>query len=143
MHQISGPDRVSPARQLLILVCAASAGVHAALAPEHWRESVASGAAFAVAAIALAACGVMLDRRPGSRLAVRAAAALLAGLIGAYLVTRLTALPPLAEHAEPVDGVGLVTKLVEVVGLISALLVGQRSASGPRGSLATQKGVRT
>jgi hypothetical protein len=133
----------SAARRLLVLACAASAGVHAALAPPHWAESTASGAAFGVAAVALAASAIALDRRPLSRLALSTAAALLAGLIGAYCVTRLSALPPLAEHAEPVDGLGLATKLVEGGGLICALVVGQRSARGPQGPLASEKGVRT
>jgi peptidoglycan/LPS O-acetylase OafA/YrhL len=137
------PDSPPPARRLLVLVCAASAGVHAALAPPHWPEWATSGAAFAAAAVALAACAVALDRRPQSRLAVSAAAALLAGLIGVYLATRLTALPTLADHAEPVDALGLATKLVEAGGLVCTFVVGQRPARGPEGLLATQKGVRT
>ena len=100
------------ARRLLVLVCAASAGVHAALAPEHCRESATAGAAFAASAVVLGVCAVALDRLPRSRLPVVGAAVLLAGLLGAYLLTRLTAIPPLAEHQEPVDAVGVATKAV-------------------------------
>jgi hypothetical protein len=131
------------ARQLLVLACAASAGVHFALAPEHWRESATSGAAFAASAVALCACAVALDRRPRSGLPVTGAALLLAGLLSAYLLTRFTAMPPLADHAEPVDAVGAVTKLVEAVGLALAVVVSQRSAGRPERRPALQKGVRT
>jgi hypothetical protein len=145
------PDSAPPARrssaasarQLLVLVCAASAGVHVALAPPHFGESATSGAAFAAAAVALAVCAGMLDRRPQNRLAVRASAALLAGLIGIYFLTRLTPLPPLAEHQEPVDALGLAIKLVEAAGLACALVIGQRPASRPQRLFATRKGVRT
>jgi Kef-type K+ transport system membrane component KefB len=148
MKQNPGPHRTllsptAPAMQLLVLACAASAGVHAALAPEHWRESATAGAGFAVSAVALAVCAVLLDRRPESQLPVGAATVLLAALIGVYVVTRLTVLPPLAAHQEPVDALGLATKLVEAAGLACALVIGQRLARGPQGRLATQKGVRT
>jgi hypothetical protein len=131
------------ARQLLVLACAASAGVHAVLAPEHWRESAISGAAFAASAVALAACAVALDRLPRGRLPVTGAAVLLAGLLGAYFLTRFTAMPPLADHVEPVDAVGAVTKLVEAAGLALAVVVSQRSAGRLDGPSAIQKGVRT
>jgi Kef-type K+ transport system membrane component KefB len=131
------------ARQLLVLACAASAGVHFALAPEHWRESAISGVAFAASAVALAACAVALDRLPRSRLAVTAAAVLLAGLLGAYLLTRFTAMPPLADHAEPVDAVGVATKVVEAAGLALAVVVSQRTVGRPDRQPALQKGVRT
>jgi uncharacterized protein YjeT (DUF2065 family) len=131
------------ARQLLVLACAVSAGVHFALAPEHWRESASSGAAFAASAVALGVCALALDRLPRSRLPVTGAALLLAGLLGAYLLTRFTAMPPLTDHAEPVDAVGAVTKVVEATGLALAVVVSQRTAGRPDGKPALQKGVRT
>jgi hypothetical protein len=39
----------------VVLACAASAGIHAALAPEHFGESPTAGAAFVASAAALAA----------------------------------------------------------------------------------------
>jgi hypothetical protein len=52
---------------------------------------------------------------------VLAAAALLLGsLLAVYAATRLVALPPLT-HAEPVDALGALTKLIEATGLVLTL----------------------
>ena len=49
----------------LILVCAISAGIHAALAPEHFaEEGIPAGAGFVVSAVLLAALAVVLTVRP-------------------------------------------------------------------------------
>jgi hypothetical protein len=117
-------------RQLLVLTLAASAGAHAALAPAHAAEGAAVAAMFALAAAGLAAAALGVDRLR-ERSADSTAALLLAGLLAAYIASRLTTLWPLA-HAEPVDSLGFLTKLVEAAGLLLALRLLQqpRTAQG-------------
>ena len=107
-------------RDLVILACAISAGIHGALTPEHVREGTADGLGFALAAAALALVAVALTRRPTSRGAAAAAAALFAGLIVSYALAVTVGVPVLHPEVEPVDGLALVTKAVEVVGLVAA-----------------------
>ena len=127
--------------QLLVVICAASAGVHAVLAPAHFHERPALGVGFAAAAIALAAVVIALDRRPHSTDARRAAALLLGALILAYPATRVAAVPLLGEHREPLDAVGVVTKLTEALGLTLAIKPTDRRSASRKQVLATQKGV--
>jgi hypothetical protein len=76
------------------------------------------------------------DGSPG---APHAVVLLLAALIGAYCLNVTTGLPWLADAPEPVEGVGIATKLVEALGLVFALqLIPTR---GGRGSL-THKEAR-
>jgi hypothetical protein len=107
--------------QLLIVICAASAGVHAVLAPAHFQESASLGVGFAVAAVTLAAVAIGLESWPQSRSVVHAAAVLLGGLLIAYAATRITAVPLLGDHREPIDAIGIATKLIEAVGLLLAI----------------------
>jgi hypothetical protein len=115
--------------------------VHAVLAPAHFEEGAAPGVGFVVAAAGLAAVAAVLDRRPRSRHATEAAALLLGALIAAYVVTRITPVPPFAPHVEGVDPVGALTKLVEALGLALALTsITKAMARHPR-VVATEKGV--
>jgi hypothetical protein len=112
----------------LVLALASSAGVHAALVPAHAAEAPLLGAAFALSAGLLVALAVRIDRAPGP-LALAVAALLLAALLAAYVATRCVALPPLT-HLEPVDPLGVTTKLIEAAGLVLALrLLGTRAGS--------------
>ena len=106
-------------RRLLLLVLAASAGIHAALIPEHASESTAAGRLFALSALALAAVAIAVDRTEGTT-AVALSALLLGSLIAAYAATRVAVLWPF-EHAEPIDALGALTKLLEAAGLVLAL----------------------
>ena len=54
---------------VVILCCAVSAGIHAALVPAHFEEGTGPGVGFILASVAPAACAVLLTRRP-SRLAL-------------------------------------------------------------------------
>ena len=45
-------------RDVVIVACAISAGVHAALAPEHFAEATGAGVGFVVATVLLAALAV-------------------------------------------------------------------------------------
>jgi hypothetical protein len=109
------------ARDALIVTCAISAGIHAALAPEHFAEATAAGAGFLASAVGLAALAVVLTLRPASAAALAGSAALLAGLIVAYALAITSGLPVLHPEPEPVDSLALVTKAIEAVGLLLAL----------------------
>jgi hypothetical protein len=108
-------------QKLLTVLCAASAGVHAALAPMHFQDGIELGLGFAAAAVLLMSVSVALDRRPQSQPAKHAAALVLGVLLVAYLATRISAVPLLGEHREPVEPVGVVTKLIEAFGLALAI----------------------
>jgi hypothetical protein len=101
-------------RDVLIVACAVSAGVHAALVPDHL--------AFVVVAVVLAGLAAALARGRGSEnLVLDAAAVLLGGLIAAYVLAVTTGVPLLHPEPERVDGLGLVTKGIEAAGLLAAL----------------------
>ena len=125
---------------VVILACAVSAGIHAALVPAHLAEGTGAGLGFAGAAAALAALVLWLTRRPASLLPVATAAATFAGLLVSYALAITTGLPLLHPDAEPVDGLALATKTIEAAGLLAAasLLWRPRVASTlpqPKGSL--------
>jgi hypothetical protein len=107
-------------RDLVIVACAISAGIHAALAPEHFRESTGAGVGFLAAAVILAAVAAALTRRPGSALFLGVAAAGLAGLLGSYALAATTGMPLMHPEPEPVTGLALFTKGVEALGLLAA-----------------------
>ena len=104
-------------RWFAALVCAASAGVHAGLVPEHLAESVPLGAAFAVSVVVLAAGALRL--RVGPAGARRVALGLVA-VAGAYLLSRTTGLPVLIPDPEPVDSLGVFTTSAEVLAALAA-----------------------
>ena len=106
---------------LLLLAGAVSAGVHAGLAPEHLHEWPPLGASFIVAAAAAALAVAALVLRPASPWPPRALGALLGGLVVAYALTRLAALPPLDPDRESLDLLGVCTVAVEALGVAAAL----------------------
>lgn len=112
-------DRTRLHRSALVLALAGSAGAHAALAPSHAAGAPLAGLLFASAALALAALAVLADQ--SERPAVIVASALVLGaLLALYVASRLIVVWPL-EHAEPVDAIGVITKLCETAGLVLAL----------------------
>ena len=124
---------------LVILACAISAGIHGALTPSHFDEGTAAGLGFAVATLALAAIVVCLTLRPASTLALTAAAGTFAGLLASYVLAVTTGVPVLHPHPEPVDGLALATKAIEIVGLLAATSLLRRrvaiTLSRPKGVL--------
>jgi hypothetical protein len=108
---------------VVILVCAVSAGIHGALAPEHFGEGMGAGLGFVAATVALAGLVVWLTARPRSRPGVAAAAAVLLGLLGSYALAVTTGVPLLHPEAESADGLALTTKAIELVGLAAATAV--------------------
>lgn len=105
----------------VIVTCAISAGIHAALAPDHFREGTAAGIGFVVATALLAALAVQLTVRPADRRALAGAALVFVGLIVSYGLATTTGVPVLHPDVEPVDGLALFTKAIEVAGLAAAL----------------------
>jgi hypothetical protein len=115
------PGRVRINRSLrgaVALVCAASAGVHAALVPTHLREGTLIGAAFVLSVVLLASAALWVRTARGP--AYRVAAVLL-GTAGCYLLSRTTGLPWLIPDPEPVDAVGTLTSLAEVAAAVAVL----------------------
>jgi hypothetical protein len=111
---------VSLGRDVVILACAISAGIHAALVPGH-------GFAFVAATALLAVVVLALTLRPAGALPLAAAATVLAGLVGGYALAATTGLPLVHPDPEPVDGLALATKAIEAVGLATALVLIHRS----------------
>jgi hypothetical protein len=138
-YQHAQPHSAVAAR-IVVAACAVSAGAHAGLVPEHVREAPQVGVAFVLAAALLLAAAITLAIRPDSLGAARGAALLLAGLVACYTASRTTGIPLLEPHAEPLDAVGVTTKLVEVVGLVFAFSLSRRL--GGRRSPLTQEAAR-
>jgi hypothetical protein len=105
---------------VVILACAVSAGIHGALAPDHFSEGAGAGLGFVASALALAGVAVWLTARPASRLVLAAAAAVFVGLLASYALAVTSGLPLLHPEPEPVDAFGLATKAIEAVGLAAA-----------------------
>lgn len=118
-------------RDLLVASCAVSAGIHAALVPAHFEERVAAGVGFAGSAVVLSVLGASLARRPDPLL-LDGAIVVFVGLIGAYALAVTTGVPIFGPEPEAIDGLGVVTKGIEAVGLVAAVAA--------RGSLS--RGVR-
>ena len=107
-------------RDIVIVTCAVSAGIHAALVPEHLGESAGAGGGFIASVVLLAVAVVALTYRP-SGLVFVATALVLAGLIAAYVAAVTTGVPLLHPEPENVDGLALFTKAVELLGLAVAV----------------------
>jgi hypothetical protein len=105
----------------VVFACAAVAGIHAGLIPEHLREEPRLGVAFAVAAVVLLVVAAGLTFRPREWRAVATAELALGGLAVAYIASRTTGIPWLDPEPEAWDGVGITSVLIELLGLISAL----------------------
>lgn len=105
-------------RGAVAVVCAVSAGVHAALVPPHLQESRLLGAGFAMSALALGVCALVVRRRGGP---VRTVAAVLLTVAAAYVLSRTTGLPVLIPHPEHVDVLGVLTTVVEAAAAIAVL----------------------
>jgi hypothetical protein len=106
-------------RDVLILACAISAGIHAALVPEHLEEGRAAAGGFAVSAVLLGVLAIALTYRVTPFL-LFAAGALMTGLLVSYALAITTGVPILHPDVEPVEGLAVFTKAVEIAGLVAA-----------------------
>ena len=120
-------------RDIVIVACAISAGIHAALTPDHFAEGLGAGVGFAAGSALLGVAVVALTRRPDDDVALAGAAAVLAGLIVSYVLAITTGLPVLHPEPEPVTALALFTKAVEALGLLAAthLLWSARTTAAP------------
>ena len=123
----------------VVLACAMSAGIHAALAPGHFRETPATGVGFAASAVLLGALAVVLTRRP-SEAAFAATVLVFAGMIGSYVLAVTTGIPGVHPDVDPVEGLALATKAVEAAGLALAasglrLVPRHHELTQPKGTL--------
>jgi CHASE2 domain-containing sensor protein len=128
-------------RDAVIVACAISASIHAALTPSHLAEGAGAPIGFLGATVMLATLVAVLRRRATGAVLL-AAAAVLAGLLVSYALAVTSGLPILHPAPEPVTGLAIVTKAVETVGLLAAshLLWRGRTAVAvaqllPKGSL--------
>jgi hypothetical protein len=116
-------------RDAVTLSCASGAGIHGALAHEHFEEGTGAGLGFVVATVLLAALAVWLTLRPDDRRGAAGAALVLLSLIASYALAVTTGLPLLHPEAEGIEELALVTKAIEATGLVAAsALLWRRSA---------------
>jgi hypothetical protein len=103
------------------VVCAASAGVHAALVLPHVQESSALAVAFgmATAALAVAALRLAVPHRPTETVVV---SGLLLTVALAYVLSRTTGIPWLTHHPEPFDPLGSTISSLEAGAAVATLL---------------------
>ena len=115
-------------RDLVIVACAASAGIHGALVPQHLDENAAAGLGFAAATAILVVLAVWLTLGTGT-VELVATAAVLSGLLASYGLAITIGVPLLHPEPEAIDALALATKAVELAGLVMAahlLLRGRR-----------------
>lgn len=96
--------------------------IHLALAPAHWEEGVLSGLFFLAAFATMTLCGIAFAARP-SRHWYLFGAGTTTALLAVYALTRMVA-SPFSDSPEPLDALGLLTKVVEagLLGLLVYLL---------------------
>jgi hypothetical protein len=129
-------------RDVVILACAVSAGIHGALAPEHFAEGTGAGVGFVASTVLLAGIAIALTLRPASRQPLAGAALVFFGLLVSYALATTLGFPVLHPEPESVDGLALATKAFEAVGLVTALnLLWRRPAVSVR--LIHSKGTLT
>jgi hypothetical protein len=130
------------ARNVVAACCAASAGVHAALVPEHLHENALLGTGFAVSAVLLFVSTLAFSgRRVAPPLAASATALLLVALIGAYVLSRTVGLTFIGAETEAVDGVGVATQVIQALALAAAIAL--TNPASALTALAQRKETRT
>lgn len=111
-------------RHVVALVSAASAGVHVALAPEHFDEGgPLLGGSFVVAALGTAVVALAIRDPRRDRWAPLTAFLVLGGVAAAYALSRTSGLPGLIADPEAVDPLGVLTSAAELFGAICAVVI--------------------
>ena len=111
------------ARDVVILACAISAGIHGALVPDALRRGRRRRAsASSPSTVLLAGARRRADAAAGERTRARRARRSSSPACSAsYALAITTGVPVLHPEPEPVDGLALATKAIEAVGLLAAL----------------------
>jgi hypothetical protein len=109
---------------LLALAVMFSAGIHAALVPEHLQEMPPLGWSFIAAAALGVALAWALVTNPEDRLLARLAAVFLAVEVLAWVVFVTVRVPGFMGTPEPVETIALVCKAGELIGLWLAVAIG-------------------
>jgi hypothetical protein len=130
-------------REIVIAACAISAGIHAALVPDHFNESAGAGYGFLTAAVLVSALVVVLTRRPSGLVAMAGAGALLGGLLASYGFAATTGIPLIHPEPESIERLALATKAVEAVGLLAALHLIGRGRPALASGFTQTKGAHT
>ena len=130
-------------RDILIVACAISAGIHAALVREHLAAGAGSGGGFLASVVLLAGLVVVLTRGPVTRTALVTASAVLLGLLVSYALAVTTGIPLLHPQAEHAEGLALATKAVEILGLLVSLHLLRRRGAAVALSFVQPKGTPT
>ena len=115
-----GVGHVELRGHIVILASAISAGIHGALAPEHFEGGAGAGLGFVMATVLLFGFAVWLTLRPHDCRGIAGATLVFVGLIASYALAATTGLPILHPGPEPVDGLALATKAIEAVGFLAA-----------------------
>jgi hypothetical protein len=112
---------------LLALAVTFSAGIHAALVPEHLEEMPRLGYAFIAAAAIGGVLGCALVSRPGDRRISLLAGLFCLGQIAAWVLFVTVPVAGFPGTPEPIETIALVSKSVELAGVMLAFpLVLQR-----------------
>ena len=109
---------------LLALAVMFSAGIHAALVPEHLQEMPPLGWSFIGAAALGVALAWALVAYPENQLLARLAAVFLAVEVLAWVLFVVAAVPGFMGTPEPVETIALVCKAGELTGLWLAVTIG-------------------
>jgi hypothetical protein len=109
---------------LLALAVAFSAGIHAALVPEHLKEMPPLGYAFIVAAVVGGAIAAALMVRPRDRRIPLLAGLFCVGQIVAWGLFVTIPVPVFSGTPEPIEMIALVSKAAELMGLAFAIRLG-------------------
>jgi hypothetical protein len=122
---------------LLALAVTFSAGIHAALVPEHLKEMPPLGYSFIAAAAIGGAIAWALVARPNDRRIPALAALFCVGQIVTWALFVTVHLPGFSGTPEPVETIALVSKAAELIAIVLALpLVGRRRIGRLNPSLA-------
>ena len=110
---------------LLALAVTFSAGIHAALVPEHLKEMPPLGYSFIAAAVIGAGIGWGLVTRPNDRRIPVMAVVFLAGQILAWVLFVTVHVPGFSGTPESIEAIALVSKAAEMLGIgVGLQLVG-------------------
>ena len=110
---------------LLALAVTFSAGIHAALVPEHLKEMPPLGYSFIAAAVIGAGIAWGLVTRPKDRRIPVMAVAFLAGQILAWVLFVTVHVPGFSGTPESIEAIALVSKAAEMLGIgVGLQLVG-------------------